>query len=479
MTARHNEKVQQLREKHPTLRYADYAVNCVPEGLELTFTFDLAPDIRFTPRLLVPTPSPFIDRLTHRLAFLIGMVEMISYWKVACPARIEVTAGSLDEQERTFWETVIRHGLGEFFYVNAISPLLDFTIESSGVDRHDGASSNTLQRITGSQLILIGGGKDSIVSLELLSSLNRDTPHLLTTFAVNPIPASLHAVEAASLRAPLVARRSIDPRLLELNRLGYLNGHTPFSALLAFTSTLVAYLHGIERVVASNESSASEGNVEYQGFSVNHQYSKSLAFESLFSDYMTRLNVPVTYYSLLRPLNELQICALFSTSPHQHQIFRSCNRAQTLQARAQRPSSHAREGWCGECPKCIFTYLCLRSFLSQEQLVSIFGTDPSATQSFVSTSRELAGLTVHKPFECVGTFEEVRASLRHLFKTDKLNTSTSNGLANLAREIESCSPPSIEELLSNWDPKHHVPQELADIVRTRLKTATEGLRKWI
>jgi hypothetical protein len=62
-----------------------------------------------------------------------------------------------------------------------------------------------------------------------------------------------------------------------------LNGHTPFNALLAFLTYLVAYLGNKKYIVLSNESSANESNV--RGLKVNHQYSKSFEFENDFNEY--------------------------------------------------------------------------------------------------------------------------------------------------------------------------------------------------
>ena len=78
-------------------------------------------------------------------------------------------------------------------------------------------------------------------------------------------------------------KRTIDKNLIELNKQGYLNGHTPFSSMLAFLSYLVAYLTGKKYIALSNESSANESNVE--GEKINHQYSKSFEFEQDFRNY--------------------------------------------------------------------------------------------------------------------------------------------------------------------------------------------------
>jgi hypothetical protein len=474
------EKVEALQKRHPVLRYESYALTPSPEGLKITYSFHLAPSYTFTPTITIPGPTSEIDGITERLAFLIGMVELLSYWKLACPPRIEVVAGSLSELEIQFWEGLLRRGLGEFFYLNQIPPSIQFSIVSSKESKHltPGAGSKRAS-ISDSFLVLVGGGKDSIVTLELLKRASGTNDRQLGSFVLNPIPASIEAIRAAGFPSPLRSSRSLDPQLLELNRLGYLNGHTPFSALLAFVSTLVAYRNGFRHVLASNESSASEGNISYMGYDINHQYSKSFDFEEQFRTYISLIGVDVEYASFLRPINELQICALFATFEHQHRIFRSCNREQTLRARQRElssPDDAAKiRGWCAECPKCIFTYLCLSCFISQERISEIFGINPSSTPNFVSTARELAGFAEHKPFECVGTYEEVCACLAQLFSSNVLTVKDHNELHALITSTNSASAAPVREILTRWNTAHFVPSDLAGQLRAFLSNAVEGL----
>ena len=104
-----------------------------------------------------------------------------------------------------------------------------------------------------------------------------------------------------------------------------INGHTPFSAIVAFLSLYCTYLIGGEYIVLSNESSANSGNIE--GREVNHQYSKSYRFENDFTEYVgENLLSGIRYFSLLRPFSELQIAKQFALLPQYHKVFRSCNR---------------------------------------------------------------------------------------------------------------------------------------------------------
>src|SRR5207244_8803365 len=78
---------------------------------------------------------------------------------------------------------------------------------------------------------------------------------------------------------PVIVRRAIRPELLDLNRRGYLNGHTPFSAYLAFLGATCLLLYGYSNAVVADERSSDEGIVPYRGKAVNHQYSTSVCVE--------------------------------------------------------------------------------------------------------------------------------------------------------------------------------------------------------
>ena len=156
-------------------------------------------------------------------------------------------------------------------------------------------------------LIPIGGGKDSCVTAEILKKEKDDNLCLI----IGGKEPSIKCAEIAGYKDKIVyVKRTIDNNLLELNKNGYLNGHTPFSSMLAFLSYLVAYLTGKKYVALSNESSANETNIK--GENINHQYSKSFEFEQDFREYANKyLKADVEYFSMLRPINELQIAKIF------------------------------------------------------------------------------------------------------------------------------------------------------------------------
>ena len=100
----------------------------------------------------------------------------------------------------------------------------------------------------------------------------------------------------------------------------------------------------------------------------------------------------------MRPLNELQIGSLFSTYQKYHPIFKSCNLG------SKKEPWH----WCGECPKCLFVYIILSPYLTQTELVEIFGTNLLEKEDLLPIFLQLLGYAKTKPFDCIGTIREVR-----------------------------------------------------------------------
>jgi hypothetical protein len=355
----------------------------------------------FRPRWICSIP--LTGDALHELVFHLGMVELVSYWKSACPPIVEVRCGSLDDWQINWWKKLYRKGLGEFFYVNGIVPDDDFmTIISTGEKRDICA----YQRELSGCLIPVGGGKDSIVTLELLRE-SMDNHHC---YIVGDIKRAYDCAKTAGYPDSRIiqVKRTIDPALLELNRRGYLNGHTPFSAVIAFSSLIFAHLFGKKYIVLSNESSANEGNVS--DCDINHQYSKSTEFESDFREYTKRINPDLPdYFSLLRPLNELQITERFTRYPQYFPVFQSCNAGTKANI------------WCCKCAKCLYVYIMLSAFVDENKLKDIFGENLLKKPELADLLKALIDPQYDKPFECVGTREEINYALNKSANSDLMN----------------------------------------------------------
>ncbi|MBR0072811.1 MAG: hypothetical protein IJP95_03150 [Bacteroidales bacterium] len=395
-----SEKYQQLRKEYPVFCYESISYSTTADGLLISFRFTAGTDIVFEPKTLIPHRSfADFDRLSQRqyntLVFQMGMIEMVSYWKCVCSPKVVIKPFTMGQQQLEFWKKLYFNGLGEFFYINGISAtqddFMDIVCESG----------ETMQPIdfetdTGKHLVPIGGGKDSVVTLEVL----RKAGTAFRPLIINPRGATTECARIAGFAPDEVfeIHRTIDKRLLELNGQGYLNGHTPFSAMLAFYTLLASALTGYGSIALSNENSANEATVI--GTSVNHQYSKSIEFENDFRQYVKQYVSPnFNYFSFLRPLAELQIAMLFAQNPQYFSVFRSCN------------VGSKQNIWCGNCPKCLFAYIILSPFIEPATMKRIFDKNLLDDSTLQNHFDELTGLAPTKPFECVGTISEVNAAL--------------------------------------------------------------------
>jgi hypothetical protein len=245
------------------------------------------------------------------------------------------------------------------------------------------------------------GGRDSIVTLEILKKKTKN----IALFSVNPNIQIQKVAKISDIKKQIVVKRIIDKKLLELNKKGYLNGHTPFTAVLSFLSVFCAVLFDYKNIIFSNEKSAEEGNVKYLGKVINHQWAKSLKFEKMFKDYYRKyLAKNINYFSYLRKYGELEISKMLIKYPQYFPIFSSCNASMKLGARQRR--------WCGKCPKCLFVYLTLYPFLEKKQLFKIFGKDILMNKQLLLILKALLSVTKIKPFECVGTKKESRLAFK-------------------------------------------------------------------
>jgi hypothetical protein len=282
---------------------------------------------------------------------------------------------------------------------------------------------------------------------------------------LNPTQAASLLVNESGSSTPIIVRRAIDPRLLALNQAGYLNGHTPFSAYLAFLGVTCAILFSYSEVIVSNERSSNEGNVEYLGSVVNHQYSKSVGFEQRFREYIRRyLTSTVDYFSFLRPLHELQIARLFADYPKQFPLFKSCNRNQ------------GENSWCGNCPKCVSVFTLLYPFVEDDVLTGIFGDNLFQRPVTIRLLRQMTGVEEYKPFECVGTFEETIAALYlGIERAEARHRALPAALSHVKKDILLDYPQAAqlaEKLLSDWGTDHHLPAKYAELLQARLSHVT-------
>ena len=299
--------------------------------MHITYDFEIPGLCVFHPAWSFPLPEgnrvEADDSILKTLVFSLGMAETISYYKAACPKSVVVACAPLTEFQKKWWEKLYYNGLGEFMYRNGIEIDEDELVkiertfsdnqvktdcDSLSRDRSDGfmpGSAGQLHdlRTYSGFLVPVGGGKDSVVSLELLKNENIETICIDGTAGTSSINAVIDICDHK--QGSYRMKRTLDRKLIELNKEGFLNGHTPFSAIVAFSTVIAAYITGRKYIALSNETSANESTVP--GSFVNHQYSKTFEFEQAFNAYTKKyLTDEIHYFSLLRPLCQVLICLL-------------------------------------------------------------------------------------------------------------------------------------------------------------------------
>jgi hypothetical protein len=393
-------------------RFLDAQFDPATGRARLAYAFDDGAPLVET--LLFPVPAQWRDpaRIAAfgRALALLHLVAGVSYWKATLAPRFEFSASplvpgatdALPADLATFLERTWRLGLGEFAYVNQLDLRTRLRFPSKPGPAHVGSGTLGLRERA---LVAIGGGKDSLVSLEALRAARVE----LQPVVVGASELIAETVAVANL--PLMRiERHLAPELTALNAAGAWNGHVPVTAINMAILACAALLHDFSWVVFSNERSAEEPTLHTpEGEPVNHQYSKSLAFERAFQAVLSHhVAADLRVFSLLRSLGEAAVTRQFAGLRAYHPVFSSCNR------NFHRDGSRIDGRWCGDCPKCRFTTLALAPWLAPSEVKNIVGRnlldDPAQENGF----RELAALGRDKPFECVGTAEESRALLATL-----------------------------------------------------------------
>lgn len=392
-----------VMKKYSRFIFERYEFN--PNTHRVILEYSLDGSETFTETIQLPTEG--LDEAamdTHELdaaLFAMHLIGGISYFKTCCPREIVVKSGTLNKAQAKFWTAVYENGLGEFFFKNDIDfrNLVRFPAFSTSKPIN-WKRRNVVNRTEKRLLIPIGGGKDSIVTMELL----RKSGARCTLLRMEPHPIIDEVAHVSGLPM-LTLKRTLSPTLFELNKQGALNGHVPITAYLSILSSLVALLYGFDAVVMSNEGSADEGNVQFHGREINHQWSKSFAAEQLIGDYLHHwVSRDSEYFSLLRPLTELHVTKLFTQYPQYFSCFTSCNKNWKI-------AGDGPEGmWCRTCPKCAFVFALLAAFLDHQTVERIFGGNLYDDASLLPLYRQLLGIEGFKPFECVGTPAETVAA---------------------------------------------------------------------
>lgn len=435
-------------------RYTGYEIDVQAGELTCHYALD---ELEFVEKIAVPG-GDWMSLAASEAARLVYLLAGISYYKAAAPDTVDLGDTPVwGDGEAEFLRTFYLEGLGEYAYRNQL--------DLSGL-RFVGGKQATekapFEPNLAAPLIPFGGGIDSIVTVESVRNEHAGA----ALFVMDRKGDHFAAIESAAAVTglPIVrAERQIDPKILRSAELGFRNGHVPVTGILSAVAVLTAVVHGRGAVVMSNEWSASMGNIEVDGRTINHQFSKSARFEAEFRTNLQRMfTTPPQYFSLLRSFSELLIARRFAELAQYHSVFRSCNRAFRID-----PTTRY-DKWCGECDKCCFIDLILSPFMSRSALEAVFnGSEPLAKyelmpvfEALVATSEDI------KPFECVGDVDECRtAAVMAAAREDREGSAVLKDLiARFAGPAEARARNDIERLMRPLDrdnvPSSYAPQDL-------------------
>lgn len=459
-----------LGTKYPQFVFEGFKYYLKNQDLVVNFFFTTKGLSRFCSKLIIRNiplyrfnkiPSAVIDNLVFHL----GLIEMLSYWKATCSPQISIMTYFLEKKQISFLKDLLKNGMGQYFFENKIdfrsSKDAEFIrINIKNRQKETGHPKYKVQLDKRKTLLGIGGGKDSAVMLELVLKNGFN----VGCFILNNIradPAALRVIKKSNLRKIIQVDRTIDSKLFYLNKKGFLNGHTPLSAYLSFLGILLAVLFNYKYVLMGNERSADEENTEYLGYQINHQYSKSFEFEKKFRDYSQKyLMKDVIYFSFLRPLYELQIVKLFSRMKKYFTEFRSCN------------NGMKKDKWCNSCPKCLFTFISLYPFVDSKTFTWGLAESLLDNVSLLETLKDLVGVGEHKPFECVGTKEEVKIALYLSIRKSKKENRNLPFILEEADKLlqhENNMDKRTEKLFKSWNNSNFLSPKLAKVLKKETK----------
>ncbi len=447
---------QELRNQYKEFIYESFQVEETPEQYTVTYHYCMN-ELSFFPQIVVEKEqitNQNIDRdFLNYLFFQYGLFDLMNYYKLTCSPKIIIRPMKISKEQCEFFKKVLYHGLGEYFYKNGITlsyqEFVEFEVEATKE-----YSKREIDGDFSGNLIPVGGGKDSIVTLELLKEYRPDNKVFMLERNLYPKnQAGYDSIQMAGYQEEdiIIFKNNLDLKLLELNKKGYLNGHIPFSACLSMASFLMAYLTNKKYIVLSNEASANEGNV--QGMNINHQYSKSYEYERDFREYTKKyLTEKIEYFSLLRCLNEYEIVQEFLKHKKYLRIFRSCN------------VGTKENVWCNHCSKCLYVYIMLYPHLTTAEMKQVFSNEMLDDASLEEIFKALVLEDVDKPFECVGEKKEINYSLQKAVELKK------DHLPYLLEKYNEYPHPKIssEEIEHYFNHQHFIPIEYLKLVRRSL-----------
>ena len=329
--------------------------------------------------------------------FLAFIVLGTSYYKSHPTPEISLTY-PLDDFQADFFNQIYQDGLSQFTFENHLkrSDLAHFKAsEATSVP----LPPSTLPA-NPTRLVLLSGGKDSLLTAEMLARDNLSFTPVYISNSDTDLPEIISAYGK-----PLVIKRHIDRK--NLQKSAGLNGHVPVTLINESLALIQAILLDASEIYLGLGREGEEPHAYIDDLPINHQWSKTPATQQALRNYIqTHISNGITVKSLLENKDELEIAGDFVKlcwEKFGHQ-FSSCNVANYKQ-----DTHNQALKWCGKCPKCANSFLLFAPYLplTEQPFDHNLFTDPELTNTFKGL---LGTENFMKPFECVGTTTELRTA---------------------------------------------------------------------
>lgn len=348
---------------------------------------------------IIPAPN-YNPKALEEALFLAFIAVGTSYYKAFPTEHVRfATDTTLTPFQAEYFTNVYQEGLSQLAYEAGLTRDNLATFTSS---RDEWATEVQAGRDS-DWLLMQSGGKDSILTAAVLREKNYhfDGWHIGSR---NGHPLVIDRV------VPKVyeARREID--IAQLQAAQARNWHIPITAIVTTYAIIEAILLGKNGVIVSVAHEGEEPHAMIDDLPVNHQWSKTWQAEQLLAEYVERYIMKgFRVGSILRSQSELRVAELFVEKAWANfgHHFTSCNIGNYKQG-------HANEQllWCGDCSKCLNSFLLFAPFVEPEELKQVIGQGENLLQkpSLQGYLKGLLGLEGIKPFECVGEIDELRAA---------------------------------------------------------------------
>jgi hypothetical protein len=377
--------------------FLDY--NYDPAASQATFRYQGKDDIVFSEVVQFAPSTANYDAATLDSALFLAFVIIGSSYYKAAPTTTVNLPKDITSAQAEFFNKIYQEGLSQFAFENHLerSDLAHFVSSSvTSQPNHTFTEEKSL--------VLISGGKDSLLAAELIREKG-----------LRFVPAYISAQESYpeiidSLDSPLIIRRFIDKE--NLKNAGGLTGHVPITLINEAIALVQAILIGANTVELGIGREGLEPHAWISDLPVNHQWSKTTEAQDLLYQYIENNITPdIKIGSSLSALTELEIAKLFAEKcweKYGHK-FSSCNVANYKQD----ANNHTLK-WCGKCAKCANSYLLFAPFVDYKEQEQIFGHDLFSDPELTETFKGLLNVDgVMKPFECVASYDELKYAYEH------------------------------------------------------------------